>query len=144
MAKLAPFQVRYPVELRSLSVLPLKRNPGIGAVVIADATLPQDKRQAWERQINRHLRACACAESSFGLLLGLIGYVVYLLWRWSAGAELGWSALGWGVLFVSICALMGKWLGLVRAEMRYRDLVRRIAEEWPAEPPKATRIIRCG
>jgi hypothetical protein len=45
---------------------------------------------------------------------------------------------------VFLCALVGKWIGLVRAEMRYRDLVQRIAEEWPAEPPKATRVIRCG
>jgi hypothetical protein len=144
VAKLAPFQVRYPVELLSLSVLPLRRKPGIGAVIIADTTVPQDKRQSWERQINRHLRACACAESSLGLLIGLLGYVLYLAWRWSAGAEVGWNALGWGILVVFLCALIGKWIGLVRAEMRYRDLVRRIGEEWPAQPPKVAQVLRCG
>jgi hypothetical protein len=144
VAKLVPFHVRYPIELRSLSVLPLKRKPGVGSVVIADPALPQDKRQSWERQINRHLRACACAESGLGLLLALIGIALYLVWRWSAGGELGWSTLGWSALVAFLCALFGKWVGLVRAEMRYRDLVRRIAEEWPAQPPKARQVNRCG
>ena len=144
MAKLVPFHVRYPLELRSLSVLPLKRKPGVGAVVIADPAVPQDRRQSWERQINRHLRACACAESGLALLLALIGIALYLTWRWWTGDELGWSALGWSAMVAFLSAFLGKWIGLVRAEMRYLDLVRRIAEEWQAEPPKARQVSRCG
>jgi hypothetical protein len=139
-----PYEARYPADLTALSVLPLKRKPGIGRVVIADPGVSKDKKETWERDINRNLRACGCAESSAFILSALVGYGLYLLWRWSAGGQLGWRHLGWGVLVLVVAALIGKGLGLLRAESRYRELVQRIAREWTARPPKADVISRCG
>jgi len=144
MSKRPAYNARHPADLASLSVLPLKRKRGIGRVVIADPEIPNDKREAWERDINRNLRACGCSESSVLMLIALVGYCAYLIWRWVTGAELGWSHLGWGVLVLFIAASVGKGLGLLRAEARYRRLVERIGQEWKARPPQSDTIWTCG
>jgi hypothetical protein len=139
-----PYEAHYPADLTSLSVLPLKRKLGIGRVVIADPNVAKDKRETWERDINRNLRACGCAESSVLLLAALVGYGAYLLWRWSAGGQIGWRHLGWALLILAIAAAVGKAVGLLRAEGRYRRLVRQIGREWSATPPKSDTISKCG
>jgi hypothetical protein len=144
MSARRPYEARYPADLTALSVLPLKRKRGISRVVIADPDVPKDKKDAWERDINRNLHACGCAESSVLILLGLAGYCAYLLWRWSAGGQIGWRHLGWGLLVLAVAAVIGKGVGLLRAETRYRELVRRIGQEWRARPPKTDTISKCG
>jgi len=139
-----PYEARYPADLKALSVLPLKRKHGIAGVVIADPGVSKEKKESWERDINRNLRACGCAEASALILTALFGYGVYLLWRWSAGGQIGWRHLGWGVLALVVAALIGKGLDLLRAETRYRELVQRISREWIAQPPKSDVISKCG
>jgi hypothetical protein len=144
VAKRPSYYARHPADLESLSVLPLKRKRGIGQVVIADADLPIDKREGSQREINRALRACGCAESSVGLMAGLFGFAGYALWRWLQGFPFGWRHLGWALLAMFAGALLGKLAGLVAAERRYRVLVHRIGREWPAEPPKTREVLDCG
>jgi hypothetical protein len=78
------------------------------------------------------------------MLITLAGYCAYLIWRWTTGAELGWSHLGWAALALFAAAAVGKVVGLLRAEARYRRLVQRIGQEWPARPPQSDTIWTCG
>ena len=138
------YDAHHPADLASLSVLPLRRKRGVGHVVIADPRLPKEQRDAWEREINSKLHACGCAEASVGMLVGLFGVLAFLIVRWAGGAGFAWSDLGWAFAILFMASLVGKMVGLARAETRYRDLVRRIGREWHAAPPRAEVLRVCG
>jgi hypothetical protein len=136
--------VRHPSELAALSVLPLRQPRPRGRVVLWDPHVAEEERLDWEARLNRSYRACGCGEASLGLLVGLLGAgaVVGALALDGAGPG-AVAAAGW-VLGSAIAGnLLGKAMGLWRAEARLKRLVREITARWPHEP-RPTSAEGCG
>ena len=112
--------------------------------MIADPGVSQERRTSWERDINRRLHACGCVEASAGMMIGIAAGLVYLMVRWAGGAPFSWTELGLCLAFVFAVSLIGKLVGLSRAQSRYRALVREIAREWKVRPPQSEKLKGCG
>ncbi len=139
---MAPYHAQSPADLRALSVLPFRGKRGIGRVMIADSLLAEDRKESWERDINRLIHACGCVEGAVLMAAAFVGCAGYFVWRWASGFGLAWSGLAAAVVLVIAAAAVGKTFGLLRAEVGYRRLVRGIAREWrpaAAEPPSTER-----
>lgn len=124
-----PIEIRHPLELDGLSVLPIRRRPGQRRVTLNPGLVPGETRGQLERELNRRLFACGCPESTIGILLALILYAV-----WTALADAGipvTELLGRGLLAVLIGACAGKLFGLVRAEARLKETIRKIRAAAP-------------
>lgn len=109
-----------------LSVLPGKRAPGAGRIVIADDTLGHDMREDFADRLNRRYYACGCAEGAIGLTLGAAAAAVFL-----ALGDVSWRSTG--LIGLPLAGLvLGKLVGLVRAESRLKETIESIRGRWPA------------
>jgi hypothetical protein len=95
-----------------------------------------EKVRAWERQLTRHQSPCGCEQGAVGLLVGVVGYLFYLVLRPGGWAHAGWRELWTGCVVVGITASVGKLLGILLGRRKLRRLIREIRAEWkPPNPP---------
>lgn len=136
--------IRHPSELSELSVLPVKRMPGRGRIVIADDRLDAQTREAWEATLNKRYFACGCDRAAVGLALGVLGAVAWIIFRpgpWSSVSG-GDMAKAVGVVIAS--AGLGKALGLLGAEGRLKEAVGDVRGQWKAPDRPASNVEGCG
>jgi hypothetical protein len=137
-------QVNHPSELSALSVMPWRRMPGSGRILIADASVPEDVRHGWEQRLNRLYFACGCDRAAAGLAVGVVAFAAWTLLKpgsWSAlDARDVLTGIGMVVLFAGI----GKLLGLMRADRRLKQTTRDIQAQWKRPRPRDGQISRCG
>ena len=81
----------------------------------------------WQSSLNRQLKsACGCTEGSVMLMVAASSYIAYSL---LFGEGLGWGAIWLGIGISLTAALVGKFAGIVRAQMQLSTLVRRLKAE---------------
>jgi len=89
------------------------------------AGLPPEETQRWQNKLNDLQSECGCAMGAVFLLLSGVVYVAYLVARPSSAPRSWWIDLGVGFLAVLFGALLGKALGIQRAQWRLkRDISR--------------------
>ncbi|HYW74118.1 MAG TPA: hypothetical protein VE961_24050 [Pyrinomonadaceae bacterium] len=94
-----------------------------------------EKVRAWERKLMRQQSPCGCEQGAVGLLVGVFGYLLYVLIR-PGWAHLGWRELWIGCVVVGFTASVGKLLGILWGRRKLRRLIRQIRAEWkPPNPP---------
>ena len=96
-----------------------------------------EQLRLWERELTRLQSPCGCEEGARGLLVGVVGYLLYLVLRPGGWGNPGWRELwiGCGVVFVT--ASVGKVLGIVMGRRKLRRLIRQVRAEWtPPRPPE--------
>jgi hypothetical protein len=135
--------IRTPADLAGLSVLPLMQPRPRGIIRIEAAGLGEEQRSVWERQLNKAYGACACGEASLGTLCGLIFAGLWLAAVGAGGPGFGWADAG--VLFggVVVGTVLGKTMGLVRAQTRLQRLAGEIGAQWDAPRPSVS-TSACG
>jgi len=136
------FVINHPSQLNSLSTLPFSRRTGIGKIVFNESFLHPDKEK-WQQKLNREYYACGCSEGAKALLIGLfiflmVGVIGFFYSNWSLSKSVT-------VIFVGTIAMsvLGKLIGLVKANKKLRATIQEIQSVWQPEWPQGE-IIGCG
>lgn len=137
-------RLNHPSQLKRLSTLPVRRQPGIARLRLEGAISESPQAQAWERDLNRAYFACGCAAAAAGLLLGLLLAAPVVAWALVGGARQSGATLGVAAIIVIAGALAGKLLGLLAAERRLRAVAEQIARAWPLPPGRVEVNAACG
>lgn len=136
-------RLHHPSQLADLSVWPWRRMRGISGYEITDEKIPSDLRKQWQQELRRQVIACGCDLASLGMLLGVIGYG---LWVGIGSAQPLGVATAIGVVSAAAAGLIaGKFVGLARASGKLKQTIAKIQNEWPAKPiPKPEHGGLCG
>ena len=86
------------------------------------AGMTPDRAREWQTRMNAALAACGCGEGAVALLGAVTSYALIVTWR--GGDGLMWSVPAEVVLVAIAAALCGKALGIIRAGLRIRRLLR--------------------
>jgi hypothetical protein len=125
-------RIREPSQLGGLvvrSILSFRTPPRIS---IDAADVPSMRVHAWEERLSQLQGACGCEQGGVGLLIGVTGFLLYLLLRPGAFAfETVDFWTGITVLFISSTA--GKVIGLRIAQRELQKAVRAVRDQWAGE-----------
>lgn len=138
-----PLIITDPAQLGGLRVAMFMGPRRPGRLVLQTEAMTDVQRQAWERRLNRHLFACGCDIGAFGLVLGLTAALVWIPVDASALGHVRLSHLWVALISGIVAAVVGKLIGLARAQSRFNKLVHEISMDWPSVPVAATET-RCG
>jgi hypothetical protein len=127
-----PEIIKHPGELKSLSVLPIKLKHGQRRVSLS-ALLAAEGRSDYESKINRRLFACGCTESALGIILGLSVYIVWAVFRSGEISVIGHIGSGLAAFFAG--SVLGKIVGLIRAEKHLKETIQLILLALPKNGP---------
>ncbi len=132
-----PQHIRSPSQLSALSVwrlFPSRRAP---QVLIDPQAASAERVRAWEAQLSRLQSTCGCDQGAAGLVVGLIGYALFLLLRSGGWGHLGRTELLLGLGVLAATTSGGKFLGLWLAHRRLHQLRQEIRSQWtPHDPPE--------
>jgi hypothetical protein len=136
------FIINQPSQLNSLSTLPFAHINGLGKIVLSDSFQHPNKEQM-ENELNKNYYACGCSEGAKALLAGLlafgiVGFYGFYKFDWSVTKSL-LSFFG-GVFIMS---LLGKFFGLVQANVKLKKTIREIQSVWKQDRQDA-KTIGCG
>jgi len=122
-----------PFELGGLSTLPFLRSRGRGRIRFSGRLAAHERSAEWEKELNRHYFACGCDTGAKGTLIGFIGAVLFVIdsltrdwFNWTAIILLS-------IALIVAASIVGKLLGLFRADHRLKDLVRHIQQQMPPD-----------
>jgi len=136
-------QVSHPSQLADLSAWPWRRMRNISGYEIVDERIPDATRKRWAQDLRRHVVACGCDLAALGMTVGVIAYGAMVGVRgdlqWSADNVVGWLSFAVGGLIV------GKCVGIARANGKLKRTVTKIQDEWAAKPlPPPDHGRTCG
>jgi hypothetical protein len=143
---MTPTIINHPSQLNALSILPLFRPVRRAPIHLAGAMEKHPQREAWERDINSHLRACGCSSAANGLLLGLIVAGLVIAWQVMATDDSMTPLRAIGLFFTLAIggAVVGKLTGLASADRKLKMLVTVIQGHWKVDTPPGDGAISCG
>jgi hypothetical protein len=133
-----------PFELGELSTLPLVRSRGRGRIKLSGRMAAHQKAAEWERELNRYYFACGCDTGAKGTLIGLAGAAVLLIDSLVRG-WFGWTrVILLSLALIIVLSVMGKFVGLFRANHRLNRLIREIQQQMPPERAEPAPVLLCG
>lgn len=135
-------KIHHPSQLVGLTVWRSLRPRALGPIHIATDVLAPERARAWEHRLNRLYRACGCEAAGMGLAAGLI--IAAISWALSDAPVTNAVALTRGLVIVFAAAIIGKGIGLWRAQQRLNRLIAEIRGEWRAPPLNHSEPTICG
>ena len=121
-------KIRYVTQLEELSEWRmLSRRPT--SIILELSDLPREELVRWQILLNQRLSACGCSEGAILLLASTIAYISYLLFTRSQFSSIGWNEVGIGFGIIFLASLLGKFLGLIRAQIQLSRLVSKLKAE---------------
>ena len=128
--------VQHPSQLSALTVWRTIPWHAPDRVVIEAEGALADRARSWEKQLSNLQSACGCEQGAAGLIVGAVGFAVYLLLRTGGWGHPGrrefW--IGLGVMVATTSA--GKFFGLLRAQRRLKQVIREIQTHWKPPVPQ--------
>jgi hypothetical protein len=116
--RLAPPRTREPVHLEARSASP-------------------ERVRSWEAQLTRHQSPCGCDQGALGLVVGVVGYLLFLVLRPGGWGDPGWHEFLLGCAVALVTTSVGKLIGVLAARHKLRRVIREIQSEWkPPRPPE--------
>jgi len=88
-------------------------------------------RERFERRINAYYRACGCFEGGISVLLTIAMLVTWSIF-FSEHQAYAWPDVAMYVGIVLLVAVLGKWLGHVRAHLALGTTLRELARDLAA------------
>jgi len=136
-------EIIHPSELNALSSFTIFRRRGLGQLQIASSFEHPDKNQL-ENDLNKYYYACGCSTSAKLLLIGtFIGILYVALYYASQDLSFGNAILT--IISAGIGgAVLGKGIGLFRANLQLKRTVRTIQEHWRPKVKQELEQILCG
>lgn len=128
-------RIQDPSQLAGLSVRRLMSWRAPARISIEAAGAPLLRVHEWERRLSRLQGACGCEQGGVGLILGLAGFVLFLLLRPGGWGEPGSAELWAGVAVLSITSTVGKLIGLRHAQRELQRAAREIRAQWVTQQP---------
>jgi len=122
--------IRDPSQLAELTVWRIMPSRASKGVVLETEGASVESVREWERQLNYLQNACGCEQGAFGLIIGMIGYIVYLFLRDGGWGHPGKHEFWVGLAVIVFSASVGKLLGLSLAQRRLTQVIREIQSQW--------------
>jgi len=102
---------------------------------LESAGSPMEQVRYWERELNRLHAPCGCEQGAGGLLIGIVGYLLYLWLRPGGWGNPGSHELWIGCGVVIITTSLGKAAGILMARRKLRRLIQQIRAEGKLQRP---------
>ena len=136
--------IRHPSQLSALSVWRMIRWQAPDRVLIEAEDTPAERTRLWEKQLGHLQSACGCEQGAAGLIVGAIGYALFLFLRPG-----GWGHPGRREFWIGLAVLMtttsvGKFLGLLLAQRRLKRVIGEIQTHWKPRPLQAPQSEATG
>jgi len=128
-----PRRIRHPSQLSGLAVRHLFSWRAPGPIAIEASGTASERVRAWEQRLARLQGACGCQQGGLGLLVGLAGYLLYLVLRPGGWGDPGSLELWIGIAVLCITSTVGKVIGLRVAQRELRRAAREIRAQWLAQ-----------
>jgi hypothetical protein len=126
--------IRHPSQLSAASMwLMIRRRTSRRVLIEAEGASAETVR-TWESQLSRLQSACGCEQGAAGLIVGLSGYVFFLLLRPGGWGNPGWSEFWVGLGVITGTTSIGKLLGLMWAQWKLKRVIKEIQSHWKARP----------
>jgi hypothetical protein len=134
----------HPSQLNGLSTLPFTRTSGLGTLRLGGELAEHPERKKWEAQLNRAYYACGCDTSAALLTIGLLLGSAWSIFAFAQKMMGGWAALGFPLLCAVGGAVVGKLIGLLRANTRLQQIIQDIQGHWQVDEKPEDPQINCG
>lgn len=128
-------RIRDPSQLAGLNVRRMLSWRSPRRIMIEAAGTPLERVHEWERRLSRLQGACGCEQGGVGLILGLAGYLLFLLLRPGGWGDPGRVELWVGVAVLSVTSTAGKVVGLRLAQRELQRTAREIRAQWVTRQP---------
>ena len=131
--------IKHSSQLNALITLPFLRMPGLGVLRLGGEMVRHEKHETWQRELNRNYHACGCDTGAKGLLIGLFAGLIVAAMSDSVRQTAG-------IVFVAAIAgaIIGKLVGLARAQVRLMQTIREIAKEVRPRESSVVEGVTCG
>lgn len=126
-------RIQEPSQLEGLRVRRLWSWRAPARVAIDAAAAPIERAREWERSLSRLQGACGCEQGGVGLILGLAGYLLFLLLRPGGWGDPGSAELWAGAATLALSSTAGKVIGLRLAQRELQRTAREIRAQWATE-----------
>jgi hypothetical protein len=136
-------EFKHPSQLNSLSPFSLFRKSGLGTLKLS-ASFEHENKQTWEKELNKYYYACGCSEGSKGLLLFLLGGMVYFGVKTYLGNSDVWTSIATALGIAMAGAVIGKITGLYKANSKLKRTVYSIQSHWKTRDNTLKDKIVCG
>lgn len=123
-------RIRHPSQLAALRAWHLFPPRSRDRLAIDAQGSSAEHIRSWERQLNGLRSACGCEQGALGLIVGLVGYGLFLLLRSGGWGHPGRKELWLGLGVVVATTSAGKLLGLVVAQLRLKRVIAEIQAQW--------------
>jgi hypothetical protein len=136
--------LQHSSELNALTTNPFRRTPGLGVLRLGGVMADLPERERWEAELNGHYYACGCDTAAKGLLLGLVAGVGAFVFLFMSDQSHVVSAALVGAAIALAGAIIGKGIGLVRAQRRLSTTAREVQAAASPREPHLKEMIGCG
>jgi hypothetical protein len=136
-------EFRHPSQLNSLSPFSLFRKSGLGTLKLSP-NFDHENKQTWEKELNKYYYACGCSEGSKGLLLFLLGGMIYFGVKTYLGNSDLWTSMAMATGIALSGAIVGKITGLYKANSKLKRTVYSIQSHWKVKDNIVKDKIVCG
>lgn len=127
-------KIQHPSGLNALASWRIKPARRPAQVDLQVEGMSPRRVETWERQLTRLQSPCGCDQGAAGLLLGAIGYPLYLALRPGGWGHPASHELWIGVCVIFLTTSLGKAMGILMARRRLRRVIREIQTEWKPQP----------
>lgn len=126
-------RIRDPSQLADLSVRRLMSWRAPAPIAIDAAGTPRERVSSWEQRLGNLQSACGCEQGAVGMLIGILGYLVYMLFRPGGWGDPGSVELWTGFAVLCVTSSVGKAIGLQLAQRRLQQAAREVRAQWTTQ-----------
>lgn len=127
---LQPQHIRHPSQLADLTVWRIIASRVPHPVLIEAEGASAERVLSWGRELSQLQSACGCEQGAFGLLAGVVGYALFLLFGAGGFGHLGRKEIWVGLGVIAVTTSVGKLFGLLAAQRRLKRVIKEIQSQW--------------
>ena len=128
-------RISHPSQLAALAGWQFNPSHARERVQLETQAASPEKVRSWEAQLTRHQSPCGCEQGGVGLLVGIVGTLLFLLLRPGGWGDPGWPEFFAGLGVVLVTTSAGKAVGILVARYRLQRVTREIQSEWKPQRP---------
>jgi hypothetical protein len=138
--------IEHPSDLNYLTAFGFLKRRGLGKIQLSSETFEHSQKEEFEENINKNYYACGCDTGAKGLILTLIGGILYSVWTYKY-SDTTTTILVLNILGAAVTgAVLGKLYGKFQANLRLKETIKIIQQHWKIgdNPTPARNHFNCG